>query len=130
MAVPLEIDANSVDNYRRCHDDVVSVQVWPFEEIMSKYLMDPFLFGEKNNLVSPSNPWGKYISTDQNNKEMLTSYWYHKTYDEYITDPNMQFLLCLEAYVDKTGRSAGLTSYCGEPFLHQRRRNSKLHNRM
>jgi hypothetical protein len=39
------------------------------------------------------------------------------TYDEYITDPNTQFLLCLKAYVDKTAKNAGLTSYAGEPFL-------------
>jgi hypothetical protein len=38
-------------------------------------------------------------------------------YDKYITDPNTQFLLCLEAYMDKTAKNAGLTSYAGEPFL-------------
>jgi hypothetical protein len=43
--------------------------------------------------------------------------WYSKTYDKYITDPDTQFLLCLEAYVDKTAKNAGLTSYAGEPFL-------------
>jgi hypothetical protein len=48
---------------------------------------------------------------------MLASYWYSKTWDENITSPNTQFLLCLAAYVDKTGKSAILTSYCGEPFL-------------
>jgi hypothetical protein len=32
-------------------------------------------------------------------------------------DPDTQFLLCLEAYVDKTAKNAGLTSYAGEPFL-------------
>jgi hypothetical protein len=40
-----------------------------------------------------------------------------KTYNEYITDPDTQFLLCLEAYMDKTAKNAGLTSYAGEPFL-------------
>jgi hypothetical protein len=48
---------------------------------------------------------------------VLTSYWYSKTYDEYIMDPDTQFLLCLEAYVDKAAKNAGLTSYAGEPFL-------------
>jgi hypothetical protein len=43
--------------------------------------------------------------------------WYSKTYDEYITDPDTQFLLCLEVYVDKTAKNAGLMSYAGEPFL-------------
>jgi hypothetical protein len=86
--------------------------------MMQDYLLDPFLFGNKYNLVNGDNPWGKYLSSDQtNDKEVLASYWYSKTYDEYITDPDTQFLLCLEAYVDKTAKNAGLTSYAGEPFL-------------
>jgi predicted ABC-type exoprotein transport system permease subunit len=48
---------------------------------------------------------------------VLTSYWYSKTYDEYIKDPDTQFLLCLEAYMDKAAKNEGLTSYAGEPFL-------------
>jgi hypothetical protein len=69
-------------------------------------------------LVNGDNTWGKYVSSDStNDKEVLTSYWYSKTYDKYITDPNTQFLLCLEAYVDKTAKNADLTSYAGEPFL-------------
>jgi hypothetical protein len=48
---------------------------------------------------------------------VLASYWYSKTYDEYITDPDIQFLLCLEAYINKTAKNAGLTSYADEPFL-------------
>jgi hypothetical protein len=31
--------------------------------------------------------------------------------------PNTQFLLHLQAYLDKTAKNAGLTSYAGEPFL-------------
>jgi hypothetical protein len=86
--------------------------------MMQDHLLYPFLFGNKDNLVNSDNPWGKYVSSNPNNdKEVLTSYWYSKTYDEYITDPNTQFLLCLEAYVDKTAKNAGLTSYAGEPFL-------------
>jgi hypothetical protein len=86
--------------------------------MMQDYILDPFLFGNKYNLVNGDNPWGKYISSDPtNDKEVLASYWYSKTYDEYITDPDTQFLLCLEAYVDKTAKNAGLTSCAGEPFL-------------
>jgi hypothetical protein len=86
--------------------------------MMQDYLLDPFLFGNKYNLVNGDNPWGKYVSSDPtNDKEVLTSYWYSKTYDEYITDPDTQFLLCLEVYVDKTAKNAGLISYAGEPFL-------------
>jgi hypothetical protein len=76
IPVPLEIDANSIDEYHQCHDNVVSVQVWPFEKIIHEYLMNPFLFGNPNNLVNASNPWGKYISSDPDgDKEMLASYW-------------------------------------------------------
>jgi hypothetical protein len=79
--------------------------------MMQDYLLDPFLFGNKFNLVNGDNPWGKYISSDPtNDKEVLASYWYSK-------DPDMQFLLCLEAYMDKTAKNSGLTSYAGEPFL-------------
>jgi hypothetical protein len=69
--------------------------------------------------LDSDNPWGKYVSSDPtNDKEVLTSYyWYSKTNNEYITDPNTQFLLCLKAYLDKTAKNAGLTSYAGEPFL-------------
>jgi hypothetical protein len=35
----------------------------------------------------------------------------------YITDPDTQFLLCLEEYMDKTAKNSGFTSYAGEPFL-------------
>jgi hypothetical protein len=86
--------------------------------MMQDYLLDPFLLGNKYNLVNGDNPWGKYISSDPtNDKEVLASYWYSKTYDKYIMDPNTQFLLCLEVYMDKTAKNAGLTSYAGEPFL-------------
>jgi hypothetical protein len=65
-----------------------------------------------------TTPGGKYVSSDlTNDKEVLASYWYSNTYNKYITDPDTQFLLCLEAYMDKTAKNAGLTSYAGEPFL-------------
>ncbi len=86
--------------------------------MMQDYLLDPFLFGNKDNLVNADNPWGKYVSSDpDNDKDVLASYWYSKSYNEYITDPNMQFLLCLETYMDKTAKNAGLTIYTGEPIL-------------
>jgi hypothetical protein len=89
-----------------------------FEQMMQDYLVDPFLFVNKYNLVNSDSPWGKYISSDPiNDKEVLASYWYSKTYDKYITDPDTQLVLCLEAYMDKTAKNAGLASYAGEPLL-------------
>jgi hypothetical protein len=97
---------------------LVTVQAWPLEKILQDYLLDPFLFGNIHSLVNTDNPWGKYVSSDPNNdKEVLASYWYIKNYNEYIMDPNTQFLLCLEACMDKTTKNAGLTSYAGEPCL-------------
>jgi hypothetical protein len=104
--------------YRRQRKESLTVQAWPFEQMMQDHLRDPFLFGIKDNLVNSDNPWGKYVFSNPNHdKELLASYWYSKTYDEYITHHDTQFLLCLEAYVDKTAKNAGLTSYAGEPFL-------------
>jgi hypothetical protein len=67
-----------------------------FEQMMQDYLLDPSPLGDKYNLVNGDNLWGKYISSDPtNDKEVLASYWYSKTYDEYITDPDTQFFFVL-----------------------------------
>jgi hypothetical protein len=119
IPVVLENGTNEgTPEYHHRRKESVTVQAWPFEQMMQDHLLDHFLFGNKDNLVNGNNLLGKYVSSDPNNeKEVLASYWYSKTYDEYITDPDTQFLLCLEAYMDKTTKNAGLTSYAGEPFL-------------
>jgi hypothetical protein len=118
IPVVLENGTEVRPEYYRPRKESVTVQAWPFEQMMQDHLLDPFLFGNKDNLVNGDNPWGKYVSSDPNNdKEVLASYCYSKTYDEYITDPDTQFLLCLEVNMDKTAKNAGLTSYAGEPFL-------------
>jgi hypothetical protein len=88
VPVSLEINANGVDEYCQCQEDVVTVQVWLFKQIMQEYLLDHFLFGNQSNLVNICNPWVKYISSDLDDKEMLASYWYSKTWDKNITNPN------------------------------------------
>jgi hypothetical protein len=35
-----------------------------FKQMMQDYLLDPFLFGNKYNLVNGDNPCGKYVSSD------------------------------------------------------------------
>jgi hypothetical protein len=118
IPVVLENGTKSTLQYHHQCKESVTVHAWPFEQMMQDHLLDPFLFGNKDNLVNGNNPWGKYVSSDpKNDKEVLASYWYSKTYDKYINDPNTHFLLCLEAYVDKTAKNTGLTSYAGEPFL-------------
>jgi hypothetical protein len=62
--------------YHRQHEDSVTVQACPYEQMMQDYLLDPFLFGDKYNLVNGDNSWGKYVSSDTtNDKEVLASYW-------------------------------------------------------
>jgi hypothetical protein len=88
IPVVLENGTEGMPQYRHRREDSVTIQAWPFEQMMQDYLLDPFLFGNKYNLVNGDNLWGKYISSDPtNDKEVLASYWYSKTYDEYITDP-------------------------------------------
>ena len=117
VQVVLEHGSDEEGDYRRRWGDSVSVQTWDFEKMCQTYLLDPFLFGDPNNLVNSQNPFGKYVPVGPSDKEVLASYWYSKTYDEYITDPETQFLLPLEMYLDKTGKTAGMTSYCGEPLI-------------
>jgi hypothetical protein len=94
IPVVLENGTEGTPQYHRRREDSVTVQAWPFEQMMQDYLLDPILFVNKYNLVNGDNPWGKYVSSDPtNDKEVLTSNWYSKTYDEYIMDPNTQFLL-------------------------------------
>ena len=90
IQVPLEngTKEEGVDGYHQCPGDVVTIQAWSFEQMIQEYLLNIFLFGNTNNLVNADNPWGKYIPTDPNDKEMLASYWYSKMWDENITDPN------------------------------------------
>jgi hypothetical protein len=105
------------EDYSRPSGYSVSVQTWDFEKMCQSYLLDPFLFGNLNNLVNSQNPFEKYVLVGLSDKEVLASYWYSKTYDKYITDPETQFLLPLEMYLDKTGKTAGMMSYCGEPLI-------------
>jgi hypothetical protein len=88
IPVVLENGSEGTPQYHCRREESVTVQAWPFEQMMQDYLLDPLLFGNKYNLATGDNPWGKYVSSDPNNdKEVLASYWYSKTYDEYIMDP-------------------------------------------
>jgi hypothetical protein len=70
---------------------------------------------DTNNLINKTVPFGKHPGPSD--REMLDSYWYCKTYDEWISDPQTEFLFPIEVYVDRMGKTAGLQSYCcGEPM--------------
>jgi hypothetical protein len=82
IPVVLENGTEGTPQYRCQREDSVTVQAWPFEQMMQDYLLDPFLFRNKYNLVNGDNHWGKYISSNPtNDKEVLASYWYSKTYE-------------------------------------------------
>jgi hypothetical protein len=48
------------DEYLQQPGDKVLVQQWNFEEMAMDFLLDPVLFGNSNNLVNKSNPFGSY----------------------------------------------------------------------
>jgi hypothetical protein len=51
---------------------------------------------------------------NSNDMELLSGWFYSESYDMKINDPTKEFLLAMDIYLDKTGKSAGITSSCGE----------------
>jgi hypothetical protein len=75
------------------------------------------MFGNAGNLINKSIPFGKYPGPiDGSDQKILASYWYCKTYDNQISDTQTEFLLPIEVYMDKTGKTTGLQLYCGDPM--------------
>jgi hypothetical protein len=106
------------EGYERLPRHTVVAQRWPILSLLQEYLLDLHLFGDKRNLVYSHNPFEKYVSPNQgNDRELIAGCWYTRTHDARITDPSKQFLLVLELYLDKMGRTAGVGSYCGKPVI-------------
>ena len=104
------------DDYERGKE--VQVPVWDFQEVLTHYLLDPTLFGNKDNLVNPDDPFSKFVIADpKQSKEYLASRHYSDTYDMLVDDPATDLPLPIEIYIDKTGKTSGITSACGEPML-------------
>jgi hypothetical protein len=68
-------------------------------------------------LVNKTLPFGKYVSTDLNNTELLSGRFYRDSYNMKRTDPLKEPILVLDIYLDKTGKSASITSSYGEPLI-------------
>jgi hypothetical protein len=51
---------------------------------------------------------------NSNDTELLSGPFYSESYDMKIKDPTKEFLFVMDIYLDKTGKSAGITSSCGE----------------
>ena len=85
---------------------------WHFQDVGKTYLLNLLI-----NLVNQVDSFGKYISNDPTNKELLAGLWYTKTYNERISDPNTKLFLPVDIYLDKTGKTAVFGSSCGEPVI-------------
>jgi hypothetical protein len=106
------------EGYQCIPRHTVMVQRWPIAKLLQDYLLDLQLFGNKHNLVNVQNPFGKYVPPNPDtDRELLARQWYSRTWDAKIADPAREFLLVLELYLDKTGRTASLKSYYGEPVI-------------
>jgi hypothetical protein len=117
VIVPLETNEEGAEDGHQQLGSTIVVPQWDFKEVATDFLLCPVIFGNTNYLVNKTVPFGKHHGpTDGSDQELLDSYWYCKTYDEWISDPETKFLFPIEMYVDKTGKTAGLQSYCGEPM--------------
>jgi hypothetical protein len=65
-------------------------------------LLDPYLFGNLNNLVNKNNPFGKYICVEGDDMhEMMCGRLNNELYDMMINDPKTEFLLPWDMYVNQ-----------------------------
>jgi hypothetical protein len=64
-----------------------------------------------------TSPFDKYVSMNSNDMELLSGRFYSESYDMKINDPTKEFLLVMDIYLDKTGKSAGITSSCSKPVI-------------
>ena len=118
-AVQVALETGTEDQVlrRQNRHDSVTVMRWDVEQVIAAFLMDANLFGYRENLVNRTTPFAKYAPSEASDKELLASQWYSDTYEEKISNPSEEFLFPLQLYVDKTGKSAALGSYCGEPLI-------------
>ena len=116
--VPLETGTANGRPDEYVQGKYVKVPIWDFVDVLKHYLLEPTIFGHVDNLVNKPNPFGKCVVDNlKDTKEYLASRHYSESYDKLISNPLLQFLLPLEFYVDKTGKTSGPTSSCGEPFI-------------
>jgi hypothetical protein len=88
---------------------------------VKSFLLDSILFGNPDNLVNSNAPFEKFIVDDPTeSKEYLASRHYSQSYNLCIDDvdgPPRQLFFPFDIYLDKSGKTAGITSSCGEPVL-------------
>ena len=119
VALETGTEEGGIDDFQR--GKAVKVPVWDFEAVLRSYLLDPIIFGNRDNLVNSNAPFEKFIiDNPTESKEYLASRHYSESYDLCVDDasgPPRQLFLPIDVYLDKSGKTAGITSSCGEPVL-------------
>jgi len=110
-------DSKNNQNRTQNKRQTVRAQRWPFKAVWEDYLLDPQVFGLKENLVDPDTPFEKYKPKSREDRSLHAGKWYQDTYDTKVTNPKTEFLESLIIYVDKSGRTTGIGSSCGEPMI-------------
>jgi len=59
IALETGTEAGRPDEYVR--DKHVKVPVWDFVEVLRHWFLEPTLFGNVDNLINKTNPFGKYV---------------------------------------------------------------------
>ena len=114
-AIPLEID-----NRKR---NIVDVVCFNARNMILDLLEDQAIFGNLANLVvNNTNPFLPYVNPRRKSMELIDGTWYSETITRlksYAKDPlipEVEFVLPLVLYVDKTGTSIN-QRYPLEPFI-------------
>jgi hypothetical protein len=104
-------------SYERGEREVAVVISYDFSSQLMDLLHDDSIFGNLDNLdVNPDNPYGRYISGNDEFDEVNSAYWYGQAYDHCIKDDMNEMLFPIIMYIDKTGTDA-LQRHALEPLL-------------
>jgi hypothetical protein len=78
VIVPLETNEEGAKDGHQWPGSTIVPQ-WDFKEVATDFLLCSVIFGNTNNLVNKTVPFGKHPGpTDGSDQEMLDSYWYCK----------------------------------------------------
>ncbi len=73
-----------------------------FKETLKSLLLDEELMQPENLMINADDPFTKYESPDGMIDDVLSGYWYHKTYDTMVQISDRKFVCPLILFADKT----------------------------
>jgi hypothetical protein len=117
IPVPMERDEGDQEVSPRCTPDTVHIYRFNVEDQIRDLLAEDIFNDISNLVVTPDNPYGKYIPPDNRYNEINSGDWYRRTFDEKVKDPDNESLLCLKIYIDKTGCDPMLQRHGLEPVM-------------